>query len=398
MAKGRALVIGGGIGGLSAAIAIARAGYEPVVYEQADELREIGAGVAIWSNAYRALEALGLGDSLAAVTSPLTSVETRRKDGRVLQSMPIGELDSKSGAPSVGFHRRELLSLLADQISPDAIVTGARFETLHQDENGVTARFQDGREDRGDILIGADGIFSAVRSQILGDVAVDYGGYVVWRGVGEFEPATTYPRHASVRSLSRDQHFGIVELSRNRFFWYATRNQPHDDPEPGGRKETLRRLFSDWHDPIPAVLEATPEEEMLRHGLFRIRTLRSWTDRRVTLLGDAAHPMAPSLGQGACQAIEDGVVIGHCLGANADPKAALADYERKRLPRARSVVRWSRFFAATEQFRNPVICAARDLQTALTPKTVALRLWRPFVTFEPPSLGVRTGTPPTMSA
>ena len=385
MTKGKALVIGGGIGGLSAAIALARAGYQPVVYEQAPELREIGAGVAIWSNAYRALQALGLGESLTELTSPLVSVETRQKSGRVLQSMPIAELDAKSGAPSVGFHRRELLSMLAEPIPEGDVVTGARFEALHQDEHGVTARFQDGSEARGELLVGADGIFSAVRSQVVGEVPVDYGGYVVWRGVAEVSPPAGWPRHASVRTLSRDQHFGIVELSRGRYFWYATRNQPADEPEPGGRKDTLRKLFADWHQPIPQMLEATPEEEMLRHGLYRIRTLRRWTDRRVTLLGDAAHPMAPSLGQGACQAIEDAVVLGHCVGASADPASALAMYEQRRLPRARSVVRWSRFFAATEQFTNPVICAARDLQTATVPKALALRIWRPFVTFDPQS-------------
>lgn len=387
MTKGRALVIGGGIGGLSAAIAVARAGYQPVVYEQAPELREIGAGVAIWSNAYRALQALGAGGSLAELTSPLTSIETRRKNGRILQSMPIGELGDRVGAPSVGFHRRELQSMLAEMVPRDAVMTGARFETLHQDEDGLTARFDDGSEARGEVLIGADGIFSAVRSQVVGDVSVDYGGYAVWRGIAEPILPTGWPRNAFVRTLGRDQHFGIGRLTRGRFFWYATRNQPRDEPEPGGRKETLRRLFADWHEPIPHLIEKTSEEEMLRHGLFRIRPLRTWTDRRVTLLGDAAHPMAPSLGQGACQAIEDAVVLGHCLAESTEPVTALATYERLRLPRARSIVRWSRFFAATEQFTNPVICAARDLQTATVPKALALRVWRPFVTFEPPSGG-----------
>ena len=378
------VVAGGGIGGLAATIALRHTGVDAAVYEQADEHREIGAGLTLWTNASRALDALGIGSAIKRITRPLDVIETRNTGGRVLSVLRLDRLHEQLGATSVGIHRRELLGALADALPRERIHTGARLERVEQEAGRARAHFGDGREAEADVLVGADGIFSTVRSQVLSQPPPKYGGYVVWRGVVQADMPADWPPHSSVRTISRDQHFGVVELTRGRYFWFATRNQPKDEPERGGRRATLLRLFGKWHDPIPQLLERTPEQEMLRHALYRMRPLRRWSDRRVTLLGDAAHPMAPSLGQGACQALEDAVVLGHEF-ASAAPLAAIANYERKRKPRATSIVRWSRFFAAQEQLRNPMLAAGRDLGTWLTPDAIGARMFRRFLVFEPPS-------------
>ena len=380
----RALVVGGGIGGLAAAIALRKAGVDTVVFEQADELREIGAGLSLWTNGYKALEELGLGAEIAEITTPLDVIETRNTKGRVLSTLPLAGVHDRLGAPSAGIHRRELLRALSSALGDSGIHTGARLTSLEQHADRVTAHFSEGRTEEGDVIVGADGIFSAVRGQTSPATPPTYGGYVVWRGVAEMDMPVEWPRDASVRTISRDQHFGVVALTEGRYFWYATRNQARDEAESPGRKAALLSHFGSWHRPIPDLLEATPEQEMLRHSLYRMKPLRSWSDRRATLLGDAAHPMAPSLGQGACQALEDAVVLGRAFARHGDDvEAAIAAYERARRPRATSIVRWSRFFAAQEQLRNPLLAAARDLQTALTPRPVGVSLFRRFLTFDP---------------
>lgn len=375
-----ALVIGGGIGGLSAAIALRRVGITPLVFEQAEALQEIGAGLTLWSNAVKVLTHLGLDDALSWITSPLEEAQTRSVDGKVQNRVDLSKLAEAVGYQSVGIHRGELLEILLDKIPHAVIRTGARFEHFRERKDGVTACFSDGARETGDVLIGADGIFSSVRDQLFLDSRPKYAGYVCWRGVTQFGAPPGWPANASVRSSGRGKHFGLVQLSPNRFFWYATRNQSRDEPEGGGRKATLLRHFGDWHEPIPAVLEATPETEMLRHGVYEMSPLRAWGRGRVTMLGDAAHPMRPSLGMGACQAMEDALVLADDLRRH-EAIPALREYERRRRRRATLTVRFSDFLARTEQLENPVLRALRDGGTRLTPDSVTRGLARAAFSF-----------------
>jgi FAD-dependent urate hydroxylase len=379
----KALVIGGGIGGLSTALALQRRGLEAHVFEGADGLREIGAGVMIWANAVKALDHMGLSDSLRQITSPLHAMQTRTTGGRVLQTIPLSKTNEKLGYDSVGFHRRELLQLLADAVDPASLHVGARLARFEQNGTTVAAFFDDGRAAEGNLLIAADGIFSTVRRQLFSGLDPHYAGYVVWRGVANLTPQHDWPPHSVVRTMGREKHFGIAQLSEGRYFWYGTRDESLDEPEEGGRKATLMRHFGEWHSPIPALLEATPEEDMLRHGIYELHPLKKWTNGRVTLLGDAAHPMKPSLGMGACQAIEDAVVLSYYMGKDEVPDA-LKSYEGTRKARTKQIVRWSHLLARTEQFKSRAMCSWRDLGTRLLPEPVSLWITERSLSFELP--------------
>jgi FAD-dependent urate hydroxylase len=359
MAARRALIIGGGIGGLSAGIALSRAGIEARVFEQADELTE----------------------GIARCTSPLEVMQTRTPSGRLLAEVDVSALNSKLGYDSVGVHRGEFLQLLLSAIPDASISTGARLERFEEADDRCVAWFADGHRETGDVLIGADGIFSTVRTQLFPEAGASYAGYVCWRGVTHFDPPTGWPPNSSVRTLGRGLHFGLVLLTPGRYFWYATHNEALDEPEPGGRKATLLRHFGSWHDPIPAALEETPVESMLRHGVYDLRPFKRWGRGRVTLLGDAAHPMRPSLGMGACQALEDAAVLAHDL-AREDIIPALRAYERHRARRARMVVRASNYLASTEQRENPLMCRWRDLNARLVPEAVTRRVTEALFRFE----------------
>lgn len=284
----KAIVIGGGIGGLTAAIALRRVGVEAVVFERAAEMREIGAGVSIWTNAVKALAKIGLADAV-------------RAGGREGIS---GALEERFG-PNVLTTRPGIQQTLLSALPQDAVRLDAECAGFRQDDSGVTALFADGSEERGDLLVGADGLYSAVRAGLFDDGPPRYAGFTAWRGMTRVE---SVPENTSFEAWGRGGLFGVAPLGGGDFYWFATKNAPEGEGDaPAGRKAELLERFGSWAEPVPAVIRAADEGEILRHDVYDRDPPARWGVGRVTLLGDAAHPMTPNLGQGACQAIEDAV-------------------------------------------------------------------------------------------
>ena len=362
------IIIGAGIGGLAAGVALRRRGIRVGIFERAERLDEVGAGLSLWRNAIDALAELGLAAPLRAIGLPQVGGGLRSRRGNVLATVP-----ADSGDPLVTVvPRAELHALLLGANGPNRVRLSAACVAVEQDATGVTARFADGREVRGDVLIGADGLHSVVRAQLFGAAPPRYAGYTAWRGVAVVEHRRL-PAGAGGETWGRGARFGLAPMSHDRVYWYATRNAPEGEVDDGHRKADLLRLFRGWHPPIEAVLEATDEEAILRNDIYDREPLARWTRGRVTLLGDAAHPMTPNLGQGACQAIEDGVVLARSLDETADVPAALAAYEERRLARTSRIVRQSWRFGRVAQWQNPVACFARDTLVRAIPASTQLR-------------------------
>jgi 2-polyprenyl-6-methoxyphenol hydroxylase-like FAD-dependent oxidoreductase len=331
----RVLVIGGGIGGLTAAIALNRAGIPAAVYERAPELREVGAGITLWTNALKVLRKLGAGPAVEAKSTPLQQSEIRTWRGGLLSAMDLSELEAKYAAPTVGIHRGDLQAALADHLGREHITLGAACVGFTQTADGVTARFADGREARGEFLIGADGLNSAVRTQLLGPQKPRYAGYTAWRGVGHIDRPEV-PVGKTLLAMGRGSQVGYLPIGGGRTYWFATANTPPGGTDgPKGAKAVLLERFADWYAPIPAVIDATPDAAILRNDIIDRPPVTNWTDGRVTLLGDAAHPTTPNLGQGACMAIESAWVLAGCL--KADGVNGLKAYQKKRFARTAEV-------------------------------------------------------------
>ena len=366
----RALIIGGGIGGLTAAIALRKVGIDAQIYERAPALREVGAGIGIVANALRALDALGLGDAIRS--SGLTGVQggLRNPEGETLVAIPADELTRQLGTVAV-LHRAELLYALAQQIEPERLHLGRQCTGFEQDSEGVTLRFQNGETADADVLIGADGLKSTVRMRMFGDRPVRYAGYTAWRAVVDFDRA-----HKLImgETWGRGRRFGIIPMSAGRVYWFATSNAAE-----GGRdrdvkiRQALLQLFRGWHEPVEALITAASENSILRNDIYDIDPLASCVQGRVSLLGDAAHPMTPNLGQGACQAIEDAVVLAACLKTHSTVAAALLEYDRRRMSRTRLFVLRSRWLGAVAQLENPNLCSMRDAAVHATPQSIAAR-------------------------
>lgn len=350
----KAIVIGAGIGGLAAGIALRQAGIEVEIYEQAGALQEVGAGLSLWANAVHALDRLGLGDAVRSLSATYGVAGLRTWDGRPLTT-PSGELEKRLGLLVVVVHRAELLDVLVRACDPARVHLGARFDRFAQDDARVTAVFASGNRAHGDVLVGADGLNSVVRTQLHGPQPPRYSGYTAWRGVVAFDT----DRVRAGESWGYGRRFGYVPMAGRRVYWFATRNTPE-----GGRnrdeKAHLERLFRGWHDPIEALIEATPATGILRNDIYDRPVLQRWGNGRVTLLGDAAHPMTPNLGQGACQALEDAVVLARCLREGRDPAAALRAYEAQRIPRANLLVAASRRVGVVGQLQRPLAVRLRN--------------------------------------
>ena len=356
----RAIIIGAGVGGLTAAIALRRlAGIETVVFERASDLRkiQIGGGLQVWTNAMKAMRQLDLMDALLAASAELGQCEFRTCSGEVMIGWSVGERSRALGAPSVGISRVDLHRVLLDALGDDMVRLNSECTGYSQDADGVSARFADGREERGALLVGADGARSMLRNQLLGPTPVKYAGYSVWQTVGHIKSSLP-PADLFGMWYGRGKRFIYYHVANGQQHWAAIANA-----KPGGidhPKATLLEWYGGWQAPIESMIEATDESEISRVDIFGRKPLNTWGSGRVTLLGDAAHPITLNLGQGACQAIEDAVVLAKHLKAAPDTVTGLRTYEAARMERTADLMTRAWRFGVIGQLNNPVLCWARE--------------------------------------
>ena len=362
MSDRRALVIGAGIGGLTAAIALRQAGYEVSVFEQAPELRQIqvGTGLHVWPNAMKAFRQLGLEDAVHEAGMEVRRVHFRRSNGSQIADLPVDEVGVRIGAPSVGIRRMHLHRVLVDAFGESSLELSSACTGFHQDSRGVTIQLADGREERGDLLVGADGLRSKVREQLLGFEEPLYHGYTSWLGLVESRHDQVKPDILTV-VWGRGARFIYYHLEPDRIGWIGNADAVEGQQlAPAERRAQALEAFRGWMEPVEALIEATNDNLLFLMDLYDRDPVSRWGEGRVTLLGDAAHPMTPNIAQGACQAIEDSVVLMKALAGGSDVPAALRSYEQQRMARTAPIVKRARFFGSMGQWRNPLLCGIRD--------------------------------------
>jgi 2-polyprenyl-6-methoxyphenol hydroxylase-like FAD-dependent oxidoreductase len=375
----RALIIGGGIGGLTAAIALRRKCIEAEVYERTPELGKVGAGIGFWPNAVKALQKLGLGEGLDSISLVNRDTVLRRWDGRILTRTSADDLKHRFAGNVIILHRAELQDLLSQSAGFANIRLGHECTGIDQDADGVTATFANGTSARGDVLIGADGLHSMVRAWLGHRDPPRYAGYVAWRAVVPFDSAEMLP----CETWGCGRRFGMFPIQGRRVYWFAVNNSPESATDsPEGPRARLLSLFKGWHEPTEALIQAAGDSSILRNNIYDRDPLKEWGRGRVTLLGDAAHPMTPNLGQGACQAIEDALVLAAQLSGPSGAAEGLRNYESSRIPRTESVVLTSRRLGALGQIDSPFRCYLRDQLVRMIPGSLALRGMASVVGYE----------------
>lgn len=335
-------VVGGGIGGLSAALSLLRRGFDVHVYEQVEALREIGAGIVLTPNATRVLHQLGFRTRIEGLGVAIDAWRQRRwQDGRNLLLGRVGEFTGPSGERLFfTSHRADILSMLRDALPPERLHLGQRLAGFADEANKVVLRFANGAHAEADAMIGADGIHSMVRERVLGKEQPQFTGCIAYRGLVQANrlKSLDLPNESQLW-LGPGRHFVHYPVSGGRFINFVCLIDQDEWAkeswtEPGDPADALR-AYDGWHEQVRAILGAV--EETFIWGLFDRAPLPRWSFGRVTLLGDACHPMLPFLAQGAAQAIEDGATLAAVLAQHDDVGEALRRYEELRQPRTAAV-------------------------------------------------------------
>ncbi len=366
-----AVIAGAGIGGLSAALALRRAGWDVRVFERAAEPRELGFGILLAPNAVAALRSLGIAEDVVSGGITPTAAEMRRPDGRRLRRLAIPVERMPGTRPTVVL-RPVLHQALLNGLGREALTVNRGVEGFDAFGSGVTVRLVDGSSQAADMLIGADGVASVVRARLHpADAMPRPSGYVAIRGAS---PAVDRlgGLHA-ILYLGTGIESGLAQASPTTIYWYVSLLARDVRDGPADAAAVLRRCTAGFDQQFHAIVGATPPAAMRIDELLVRDPLDWWGDGRVTLLGDAAHPMLPHTGQGAAQALEDAVALGHAFGAHADPAAALRDYERLRLPRTRRVMRSGPLIARVTTTRNRLTMWLRDAAIRVMPEQTLIR-------------------------
>ncbi len=359
MANRRAVVAGGGIGGLTAAVALRRRGWDVTVLERAPALEPVGAGLGLGPNALHALDAIGLGDEVRRFSAVQGHGGLRRPGGGWLVRTDLGRVVTRFGDPQLVALRADLIGLLADSLPAGALRTDVTVTGVDAGEAGRRARVATSAGDLdADLVVAADGIGSRIRATLFPDHhGPRYSGFTTWRFVAPGLPAGA-SRAEPAETWGRGEVFGVLPLASGEVYCYASAPAP-----PGVRRDgeaaELKRRFGGWHDPIPGLIGAISPDRVLHDDVYWIaEPLPAYHRGRVAILGDAAHAMTPHLGQGACQAIEDAVVLASVAGpgtlggsapgddvpgddAPGDDAPDLAAYTSARLSRTRMVANGS---------------------------------------------------------
>jgi 2-polyprenyl-6-methoxyphenol hydroxylase-like FAD-dependent oxidoreductase len=360
----RALVIGAGIGGLGAAVALSRIGMEVAVFERAPEIAEVGAGLSLWSNAMTALRRLGLEEAVLAKGGLIERVQTVSATGRSLAPLDLGQLSQRAGTVSLCMHRAELQGILLEAaLAHGSVTVGRECVAIEQDISGVAAHFADGTTERGDLLIGADGIHSATRRLHFGNTPPRAAGYLCWRGIAA-DAEGLLPPGEVLFATQHGAQAGCFPCGAGRVYWFVTCNAPPGTASARASKAEALAVSTHWHIPIRALIEATAEDAILCNDIVDRSAQRQWGRGRVTLLGDAIHATTPNLGQGACQALEGAVILADSLSRHERTEAGLRDYEDRRRARTSLVIAASWRYGRIWQMTNPLATWLRDAVSA----------------------------------
>ena len=369
----RAVVVGAGIGGLATAVALEHAGVEPIVVERAPALREAGFGLVLSANAVAALRELGLGDDVAGRGTRVRRAEIRYPRGALLTLIDYEAL----GWETYGILRSELQQAMLAAVPAERLRLGTTC--IGASEDGRT--LLDAAEPLvSDVVVGADGIRSAVRRSLFGEEPLRYGGHRAWRAGTRFDDACVRDRFVEVWGVGGG--FGFGPAGQGRVYWYCFESVPERAPAPERPLDEFLRRYGAWFDPIPELIESTDAAAIEPTFTYDRPPRRTWGRGRVTLLGDAAHPMKPNIGQGAAQALEDAVVLGACVAATRDPEQALREYERRRVKRANAVVRASRRAGRAAEVRSPLGARFRDAAMRALPDRLAIAQQRKIAQFD----------------
>jgi 2-polyprenyl-6-methoxyphenol hydroxylase-like FAD-dependent oxidoreductase len=365
------VIIGGGIGGLCTAIALQKKGIKVKVFENAASIRPLGAGLVLAANAMKALHHMGIGHAVEPAGHLLTRMDIMDKEGKLI-SQPGDSLHKLSfETRNFAIHRADLHDILLAELQPGSLVLGKRCTHFEQNANSVKVFFEGGSVTEGEAVIFADGIHSVGRKQLVPQSRIRYSGYTCWRAVVN-DTQGLMQEPLATETWGKEGRFGCVPLIGNRVYWFACINAPQKDPRMAAfNTQDLLKAFKGYHAPIEQLISITEDKQLLWNDIIDFAPIKKFAFERALLLGDAAHATTPNLGQGACQAIEDAVVLAGCISKDDTLPEAFRIFEQKRIARTTRIVNTSWSAGKMAQLENPLLCNLRNVVLRNLPASIS---------------------------
>ncbi|HRI80274.1 MAG TPA: FAD-dependent monooxygenase [Cyclobacteriaceae bacterium] len=371
----KGIIIGAGIGGLTTAIALQKAGIDFEIMEAAPELKPVGAGIVMASNAMQVFKRLGIEQDIISAGQEVAEAYGTDEAFNVISGLRVKQVVVPIyGMGSYALHRGRLQQVLLSKLQGKTVQLNRRLSSVKQEGEGVFATFEDQITAEADFIIGADGIKSAVRKSLMGEIPYRYTGQTCWRGMADFSLPQAQ-RNISYEMWGRERglRFGYVPTADNEVYYFTTYFTPANGrDEPGKVKQTLLKLYSRFGKWPAQLIEATPEDKIIRSDISDFIPLKQWSKGQIALMGDAAHATTPNLGQGGCQAVEDAFVIAQCLKEEKSVENAFQRYQAIRYEKAKYVVDTSWRFSELTNIKNPILQKLRNILLKSLPERMAL--------------------------
>ncbi|MEQ8469877.1 MAG: FAD-dependent monooxygenase [Marinoscillum sp.] len=352
------LILGGGIAGLTCAIALRKNNIESIVADAALDFKPTGAGISLAANALKAYRHLGIDAIIMKAANELKQVDILDDKGKRISSTQTREIGD--GTPSIALHRGTLHQVLLDQLSRENVLNGYKAKAIVRNEKGYLITFTNGEEITTDYLIAADGIHSLARTHVSPRSILRYSGHSCWRGVTTND--NDLPQYIASESWGAAGRVGLVPIDGNRIYWFVVKNAPAGSEQM--RKYTREDLlldFGHFHAPVGKVIAKTDQKDIIHHDIYDLKPIGRFADKNMVLIGDAGHATTPNMGQGACQAIEDAVILAQCIKNHSVMADAFKEYEQLRIKRVHMIVNQSWTMGKVGQLENPLLIGMRNL-------------------------------------
>nr|WP_315032115.1 FAD-dependent monooxygenase [uncultured Chryseobacterium sp.] len=366
-------IIGAGIGGLTLGNVLKQHPYDFTLYESAQEIKPVGAGIMMAVNAMQVFDRLGLKDKIEKAGNKIHRIIIADESLRPISKTEILDLETQYNSCNVAIHRAELQRILAENIDSKVIRLNHSLQKIEKKENYILD-FENGIQAESTIVFGADGIKSQVRKQILQTGAIRGTGQKCWRGLVEFDLPEKYNQEA-FEIWGKGKRFGFVKISETKVYWYACINEKSFGPEGN-----LSNIFHDFNTLILNIIEATPKEDIIGNVITDLSPIPKWYSENLCLVGDAAHATTPNMGQGACQAIEDAYIIGRLLEKSSDFNLVFEEFQKIRRKKVDYIVNTSRSIGKFSQWERGN--SLRNFFMGLIPESTSQKMARKIIELE----------------
>lgn len=360
-------IIGAGIGGLTTAIALEKKGIKTRIFEQAEQIKEVGAGIILANNAMQVYERMGLRQIIEENGNPISRMNITKPNLKPLSKIDLSYFEQKHNTKNIAIHRGKLQQILIDELKSTKIHLDYKLSSIIESENGYDLCFENGKQIQSSTVLGADGLNSVVRQELFPNNSIRNANQICWRGVTEYELPTKY-RNELNEAWGKTERFGFVQISENKVYWYALKSFKKNKNEFS--INNLHKYFSGYNSVIKDIIGSTIKRQINTAEISDLKPTNIWHKKNVCLIGDSAHATTPNMGQGACQAIEDAFVLSECLNKY-DIGQAFTEYQKLRLPKAHQVVKASWLVGKIAHISNPILISLRNQILRLTPSSLS---------------------------